>query len=540
MRKALSCSSDPVRLAALALLFLQLAGCSSPEDRAQSHYERGMKLLSEHENAKASVELRNAIGLKRDMVDAWRAVTQIDETNHDWPRVIADLRTIVELVPRDASTRLRLGRLLLFAGVPDEVLRLANAGLELDNNNADLHALKATTKIKLDDRAEAVREAQTALQLDPTNANALMVLATVRFDSGDAKGALSLLEGTSPTDAKALENDAGLQLLKVKLFERVGDLMRVEATLKNLVEMNPQNLDYRQLLINFYVEQRRFDDAEKGVRSLAAANPSDPKAALDLVRFLYTVKKQPSAAREELNGRIRAGGEIFPFQIALADMDFADGNSLTARQQLENLISSANTSKNRQTARMALAQSYLSSREVEPAAKQVTDVLNDDPHSVPALKLRALIHLDRSEVDAAITDLRDALNSQPRSADLMSLLAGAYERNGLIEIADKQFADATRASNFDPSIGLTYVEFLERRGSFSRGEDVLAELIKRRPADVQVLSMLGQIRLARQNWDGASEAADSIRRAGNPDVADQILGRCPARALQIRRSDLRL
>ena len=524
MRKVSSCSSAPSRFAAPALLLLAIAGCSSPEDRARSHYERGMELLSKHESAKASVELRNAVKLKRDMVDAWRAMAQIDETNRDWPHVIADLRTIVELVPHDASSRLRLGRLLLLAEVPDEALRLANAGLEIDNNNADLHALKAATKIKLLDRTEAVREAQDALQLDPTNTNALMVLAIVKFDGGDAKGALSVLDGASPADAKALENDAGLQLLKVKLFERVGNLTRVEATLKTLVETNPKSADYSRLLINFYMEQRRFDDAEKGLRALVAANPSDPTAALDLVRFLYVAKKDPSTAREELNDRIKAGGKIFPFQIALANMDFADGRSAMARQQLQNLVSNADTSENRQIARITLAQNYLGSREVEPATKQVNDVLSDDPHSVPALKLRALIHLERSELDAAITDLRNALNSQPRAADLMSLLAGAYERNGLIELADKQFADATRASSFDAGITLGYVEFLQRRGNFSRAEDVFAELIKRQPTNVRALSILGQIRLARQNWDGASEVADSIRTAGNADVADQIYG----------------
>jgi predicted Zn-dependent protease len=107
----------------------------------------------------------------------------------------------------------------------------------------------------------------------------------------------------------------------------------------------------------------------------------------------------------------------------------------------------------------------------------------------------------------------------------MSLLATAYERSGLIEFADKQFADAMKASDFDPRVGLEYVGFLQRRGSAARAEDVLLGLNDRRPNNIQVLSMLAQVRLTRQNWAGAQEIAEKIRRIGNNGAtADQILG----------------
>ena len=525
MLKLFGCSYTTIRSALLVLTVLQVAGCGSPEDRAQSYYEHGMKLISEHDNAKAAIELRNAVRLKKDLIGAWKALAEIDETSRNWPGVVTDMRTIVELTPNDVSARLKLGKLLLLAGSSDEALRLANAGIEVDNRNADLHALKAAISFKLDDHAEAVREAQTALELDPTNADALMVLAVDRLGRGDAKGALSLLQDPSVAHAKDLENNLGFQLLKIKLFGQTGDLKSVEAALKKLVELNPQEPGYRKLLINFYVEQRRSDDAEKEMRALAAANPADSEAALDLVRFLYTIKKAPAAARQELNARISAGGEVFPYQMALADMDFAEGNLTDGKQLLENLISAGGSPEHVRTAKIALAQMYLSKRNFDPAETLATDVLRDDPHNVSALKLRASIRLERAQLDAAIADLLDALNYQPRSTDLMSLLATAYERSGLIELADKQFADATRASDFDANIGLEYAAFLQRRGSIARAEDILIELNKRRPNNIQVLSTLAEVRLARQNWIGAQEIAESIRRTGNSGgAADQILG----------------
>lgn len=522
MLKIFGAPNRTIQLVFFVVLVLQIAGCDSVEDRAKNYYEHGIKLLSEHDNAKAAIELRNAVKLKRDLIGAWKALAEIDKAIRNWPGVVTDMRTIVELTPNDVSARLKLGKLLLLAGGSEEALRLVTNGIELDNHNADLHALKAAISFKLDNRADATREAQTALELNSTNADALMVLAVDRLGQGDAKGALSLLQNPFVAQAKDPEDNLGFQLLKIKLFGQTGDLTSAEAALKKLVQLNPQEPGFRKLLVNFYVEQRRPDEAEKEMRGFAAANS---EAALDLVSFLYTIKKSPAAARQELNSRISAGGEVFPYQIALADMDFAEGNPTDGRQLLEKLVSAESSPEHVRTAKINLARSYLGEKNFEPTETLATDVLRGDPHNVSALKLRASVHLKRAQMDGAVADLLDALNYQPRSTDLMSLLATAYERSGLIELADKQFADATRVSDFDTNIALEFVAFLQRRGSIARAEDILIELNKRRPNNIRVLSTLAEVRLARQNWIGAQEVAETIRRTNNNSgTADQFLG----------------
>jgi tetratricopeptide (TPR) repeat protein len=108
----------------------------------------------------------------------------------------------------------------------------------------------------------------------------------------------------------------------------------------------------------------------------------------------------------------------------------------------------------------------------------------------------------------------------------MLLLASAYERNGMMDLADKQFADAMKISDFNPTVGLDYVAFLQRRNGTDRAYDVLTELANRWPNNVQILSALAQAKLSRQDWAGAQEIAETIKRVGNTggDVADQILG----------------
>jgi len=516
--------SAKIPSALLALAVLLVAGCDSPEDRAQSYYEHGMKLFSEHDNARAAVELRNAVKLKKDMIGAWRALAQIEEINRNWGGVVTALRTVVDLDRNDVAARLNLGRLLLLAGSPDEALSLANAGIELDPRNADVHALKGAISLKLNDHVGAVREAQSAVELDPLNADALLILAADRLARRDTKGALSLLDSKPVSDAKDIGKNLGVQLFKIKIFEQTGDSKNAESALRKLIELYPLEVGFRKLLIDFYVGQYRLDDAEREMRAFVAANPRDSGAALDLVRFLYTTRKVPAEARQELKTRISTGGEVFPYQMALADLDFVEGNQAEAEKTLERL-SVGGPSEHVLTARIALAQMYLNRRNFDAAEDLVTAILRQDPRNIAGLRLRASVHLEREQLDFAVRDLQEALNYQPRSAETMSLLAIAYERSGLIELAEKQLADATRTSDFDVGIGLQYVSFLQRRGSMGRAEDILIELDKRRSNNVQILSVLARVRLARQNWSGAQETAESIRRIGNDGgIADQILG----------------
>jgi putative PEP-CTERM system TPR-repeat lipoprotein len=505
---------------ALALIVaLGLAGCGSAADRAQSHYQQGMKLLEQKDYVKAALEFRNAVKLKKDLLPAWRELSQIEERNQNWEAAAGILRTIVQLDPTDIEMRLRLGRLMLFGNALDEALKLVDAAGEAASQHAGALAFKAAVYLRLNDAVGAVREARSALEIDPVNVEALIVLAAERVVRGDTEGALLMLGRTDVADVKNI----GVQIFKLAILERTGDVKQAEALLHKLIDAYPQEPGLRRQLVKFYVEQKRPDDAEREIRALAEIRPEDTEAALDVARFLNMVKG-PGAARQELMARINAGGQVFQFQIALAELHFVEGHVEEAERLLESIAGKASSRAQALTAQVKLAEMHLNRKKVDAAESLVAKILKEDNRNINGLKLRARIRLDRGELDAAIADLRQGLNDQPRSTELMTLLAVAYERGGKIELADKQFADAIKTSNFDSTIGLNYVSFLQRRGNVARAEDVLTELAGRQPNNVQILAALGNVRLARQNWMGAQEIAESIRRVSNDNaLPNQIL-----------------
>src|SRR6187402_617987 len=91
--------------ACLILCAFQFAACSSREQRAQRYYENGISYLEKKDYAKARIELRNALQLREDMVDAWRALAKIDEHDRNVQSLLASLKRVAELDDKDVATR---------------------------------------------------------------------------------------------------------------------------------------------------------------------------------------------------------------------------------------------------------------------------------------------------------------------------------------------------------------------------------------------------------------------------------------------------
>ena len=192
---------------------------------------------------------------------------------------------------------------------------------------------------------------------------------------------------------------------------------------------------------------------------------------------------------------------------------------------LQHLIANATAPADVLTARTTLAEMYLSKNNIDAAESLITDILRVDARNPSGLRLRASIRLGRGQIEDAIADLRTALNSQPQSPELLLSLAQAYERSGLIELADKALFDATKATNYASEVGLNYVAFLRRRGATAQAENVIVNLASRNPNNVSVLSALAQVKLAHQDWNGAHDVAEAIRRLDNKsDIVTAING----------------
>jgi tetratricopeptide (TPR) repeat protein len=499
---------------------LLVSACGSPEQRSQGYYDRGIALIEKKDDLAARLELLNALKFKGDKIEAWRALAGIDERTKAYQALFQDLRRIVELDPNDIDARLKLGKMLLAGGAPDAALRIVEGAGDAANQNPGLHTLKAAILVKLRDASGGLLEARKATELDPGDVDAAIMLASEKLSKGDADGAMQII--SAPTIAS--KSDPRVEQIRAQIFAQKGDLTQAENILHKLIDQNPQDIGLRGQLVRIYVALRRFDDAEKELRTIATANRDNIGAELDVVRFITGVKGL-AGAREELVTRIKAGGDVFPYQMALADLDFVQGKFDDSVALLEGLITAPGSPEHNLAAQMKLAEFYFRRANYPAAEKLVGDILRKDSRNITGLKVRASIRIEQGQFESAIADLREALNGQPKSPELLLLMALAYERDDKLELADRQYADAAKSAPGNLGVRLQYVFFLQRQGRIAQAEDVLSEAVSANPRSIDVLSALAQIRLARKNWMGALAVANSIQAIGNDrGVADLIRG----------------
>jgi cellulose synthase operon protein C len=499
---------------------LLLSACGSPEQRSQGYYERGIALVEKKDDTAARLELLNAVKFKGDKIEAWRALAGIDERTKAYQALFQDLRRIVELDANDIDARLKLGKMLLAGGAPEAALRIVEGAGDAANQNSGLLTLKAAIMLKMKDASGGLLEARKATEIDPGDVDAAIMLASDKLSKRDTDGAMQVLSAP----AIASKNDMRVEQIRAQIFAQKGDLVQAENILHKLIEQKPENIALHDQLVRIFVAQRRFDDAEKELRAIATANPQNTGAELDVVRFLSGVKG-PTIAREELVNRIKAGGDVFSYQMALADLDFSQGKFDQSVSTLEGLIGTPGSPEHTLAAQAKLAEFYFRKANYPAAERVVNDILNKDSRNIAGLKIRASIRIEQGQFENAIADLREALNGQPKSPELLLLMALAYERNGKVELADRQYADATKSASGNPAVSLSYVGFLQRQGRTAQAEDVLTEAVNSNPRSIDLLSALAQIRLARQNWAGALAVADTVQGLGNDrGVSDLIRG----------------
>ncbi len=196
--------------------------------------------------------------------------------------------------------------------------------------------------------------------------------------------------------------------------------------------------------------------------------------------------------------------------MALAQLQFASGDRAEAIDIAQSIVAATDGDK-RNEARIALAKMAATEQKLDEAENSVDAVIGEDPKNADALGVRAWIRLTKSEVSKATDDLLVAVNEAPQNAQLIELLGEAYERAGLVTLAEEQYAKALSIGPNPADAGLQLAQFHLRYGRTEQARRVLEDVLARAPKDRRVLTLLARLRLATQDWVGAQEIADKLR-----------------------------
>lgn len=504
----------------LALLIaINVAGCSSPEERAEKYYQKGMGLLETNPD-KAKLEFQNALQVKKNMTKAMYGLALASERKGDWKATFVLLNQVINQQPNHIEALVKTGQILLAGGKLDIALERSNKALGIDKNNVGALNLRAAIQLKLNDDKGAVEYANLALARDSKNQDSYVVLATERLHAKDELKAIEFLDKALAINEKNL----AVQMIKIRTLEDMSNLNEVEKNYKKIILLFPQTAFIRKNYAQFLLKNNRKEEAEQQLRLIVQALPNDLQAKLDVVRYVIATKGN-ATGQATLESYVKNEPENYEIAFALVNLYQVQGNGILEDKMLTQISEKAGKAPEGYKARGLIAVKLVRAGKKDEAAKLIETILQEDKRNEQALMLRASLALQAKNYDAAIIDLRTVLRDSPESSNAALMLANAHESSGSPELAEEHYLKAFQSSRFSPSYGLPYSNFLIRRKQPERAEKVLEEMLARNAADTSVLRSLAQVKISRGDNLGAQAIADQVKKSGDKTpVADEIMG----------------
>ncbi len=515
-RMILACARSKMMSVIAASAFALTVACASPEERVEKYSSDGREYLAQGELGKANVQFQNALKLDEEHIPSLLGMAQIVEEKQDFQGMFGLLQRIVRLDPNQLDAQVKLGKLYLIGSDETEALEYAEKALALDSKNIDALTLKAAVLLKVGDNTGAVELARRVVARDPANPEAVTVLATERTRAGDNAAALVELDAGLAVNPET----AVLQLLRIQVLTNMNRDDDVRAAYLELIEHFPGETAYRRVYTSDLLNHGLFDEAQIQLEAIAALEPDNIEAKLDVIRVINSNSDLGSATADE-KFRAYLAAEPENIQLKFAFVDFLRStNSDDEADALLETLSRAGDNEVALRAKNRIAGVHMRNEEWDKARPLIEEILLQDQRNTDALVKRASLKIRNEELDAAIIDLRAALDNSPNLPEALVAMATVFEQKGSISSARAELASAFEASNRAPNIANIFAKFLFRHGDPARAEEVLVDSLASFPGNVINLKLLAGVRLSLQDWRGAEEVAQILENIGdnNADV----------------------
>jgi tetratricopeptide (TPR) repeat protein len=498
-------SSNRWPLIVLSLMVLSLSACGGAQARKAKHMEKGQTYLAAGNLEKARVEFQNALQIAPTDAEARYENGIVSEKLGKMRDAAQFYQGAIDVDPQHLGARTNLARLFLISGAPDRALDLIGPAFAKHPDDAELLAVRAAARLQQKNVSGAQEDAERAVQLQPTNPDAVAVLAGLYNNSGEKDKARTLIEQS----IKLIPQNVDLRLILAQIYAGENNKAATEALLIDLVRLKPAEKAHRIRLAQFYAGTNQVDAAEHTLRQAIKDLPAEDDLKLALVQFLAQ-RRGPEVAEQELKAMIAADAKDNELKFALANFYETNRHPEKAEVIYQGVVDSEHLDAAGLSARDRLAALRAQRNDVPGALKLIDEVLAKSPRDDDALFLRGNISLAKKDPRVAIADLRAVLRDQPNAVGVLRALARAHVANGEPAIAEETLRSAVEANPKDAALRLEFAQLLAEIGKADQAKPMLAELIKAHPDNAEALDAAYRVSMATKDFATAKTDAEAL------------------------------
>lgn len=494
-------------LVGIVLLSAALAACGSAQSRKQGYIAHGKQYLAAGNYDKARVEFSNAAQIDPKDASVRYLLGQVAEHQGDERAAAGQYQAAIEQDPANAQARAALARIYLYAGRPDKAMELAEPGLSKDPNNAQLLTVRGGARAQLGDFKSALQDAQRAVQLAPGDDYAIALLASLYRQRSEYGEAISVVQA----GLHRLPKNVDLRVILADLDVARKDPADAESVLRQIIALQPKVLVNRYRLARFYLQQKNVDAAERTLRDSVQSFPASTDAKVQLVQFIAAQRGHAQAVQQaDLLISQEPNNDVL--RLAIGQFLAQSGEAGQAEQDFRAVVAHAREdSQASVAARDRLAELLLRKGDRSGASEQIAEVLRHNPRDNDALILRSNVSMAHGDVTGAINDLRAVLRDQPNAVPVMRVLAGAYQQNGEMGLAEETLRTAVQVSPKDPESRLDLAQILIGANKPDQAEPLLEQLAKEQPSSLLIEQTLFRAQAAQKLYDQARQTAQNLQ-----------------------------
>ena len=481
------------------MLITLLGACSSSEEEQANYLNRAQEQYDADAFKKARLELRNVLQINPYNPQARYLLALIHARDANWREVSKNLSLAIEYAPDFIDARIKMGGLLyqFGPGADDKTLEQADAILALDPDNADAYTLRAVVFQRQGEEADAIHEAQLALDSVPGHVGASSVMVAVYTDQ-DAELALAYIDtsiGINPSNSAAKE-------VKLRLMYAQDETAAAIALHNEIIADDPENMAYYSRLMAYLSEKDLDDEADALLRNLATS----PRDSINFKIWLAQALNRQNIldiAESTVKGFIIDHPEEYELRFALSRIYMGSDRAAT-NNVLREVIALDVDGADAQQARASIAAlAWVLDNDRATAEAMANEMLVIEEVNPMALYLRAIFRLLDNNNIGAISDLRTVLKSNPTWIDPLLMLGEAHTANDSIDLALDAYRNALEVSP-NNSTGVQKIsQLLINQGNYTAAEPILTSHLEQFPANADAHILLIESYILQQRWNDA-------------------------------------
>jgi tetratricopeptide (TPR) repeat protein len=312
----------------------------------------------------------------------------------------------------------------------------------------------------------------------------------------------------------AIEVDSRFAAAHYELAHAYGKLQSPQQAYRELVAtvgLEPGNADAQLELATFFIAGRKYEEAQKAVEKVLAADSHNAKAHA-LLGEMHGMRQMWPQAIQELETAIRLDPARVETYAQLSRAYLASGQPSKAEATLH---TAAERRPDSADARVNLGRFYLTQHRLMEAEAAMRAAIEAAPAAALPRVLLVRVYMEAGKLAEAERLCLELKKVAPNDPDGYGALAFFYEATGQKEKAAREFQAVITQRPKDLAVKAHLIGTLLDLNRIDEANGLNEEVLKDHPGDSGALIAKGRILIVRQNYAEAKAALEEAVRA-NP------------------------